>query len=414
MMSDLRILQIVHDHPEWTAGGTEFVAQDLARGLESRPGVAARLLTAATRLHRPEALPGTLQALGRDFVLVTGSYDRFTMLRQDGIDWLNALARVLSAVRPHVVHLHSLDRLGAAIVPAIRHLAPTCRIVLTLHDYQVICAADGLLRTNEGAICAGPTPDRCRRCLPDLSAARHALRKAHLSAILSQVDQLIAPSEFLRQKMLDWGVAPGKITLIRNGVLRAPIADFPRSGRRNRFSVFGNISRHKGSLVLLEAASHLARQGADLRIDLHGGLGWNDAVFRAEFSDLLRAAAPIARHIGPYDRAAVTELMKQADWIIVPSLWVENAPLVILEAQAARRPVICSGIGGMAELVRHGIDGLHVPPGNAALLADELRRAASSPALWRKLALASTTRTLDDMLDEHLTLYRTLLAQVAA
>lgn len=412
MMSDLRILQIAHDHPEWTTGGTEFVAHGLARAFDALPGVTARFLTAATKLHRPDARPGSLQAIGRDFVLMTGAYDGFTMLRQDGTDWLDALGRVLGTVQPHIVHLHSLDRLGAEIVPAIRRLAPACRIVLTLHDYQVICAADGLMRTTDGAICPGASPDRCRRCFPEIPAARHALRKAHLMAVLAQVDQVIAPSQFLRDRMIEWGIAPRKLTLIRNGVVPAGTPDRPRRGRRNRFALFGNIARHKGSLVLLDAAAQLARQGADLRISLHGGLGWSNAAFRAEFEDKLRAAAPIARHIGPYDRATVTGLMQQADWIVVPSLWVENAPLVILEAKAAQRPVICSGIGGMAELVRNGVDGLHVPPGNAALLADQLKLAASSPALWKKLASAATSRTFETMLADHMALYRTLVTPV--
>lgn len=413
-MADLRILHIAHDHPEWTVGGTEFLAQDLVCALSRRPNVTARFMAAATRLHRPDARPGSLQAVGKDFVLVTGAYDRFTMLRQDGTDWLDGLSRVLDLVRPHVVHLHGLDRLGAEIIPAIKRLAPECRILLTLHDYQLICANDGLMLTTDGALCAGAAPDRCRRCIPGIPADRHALRKAHLMALLLQVDRVIAPGRFLRDRMIDWGIAPERVVLIRNGVAPATEPDGQRTGRRNRFAVFGNIARHKGSLVALEAAAHLARQGADIRISLHGGLGWSDRTFRADFAERLTAASPIAQHLGPYDRANVIRLMRQADWIVVPSIWVEAAPLVILEAQAAGRPVICSGIGGMADLVRDGVDGLHVPPGDAALLADCLRRAASGPSLWKRLTRAADPPTLDSMVDAHLALYREMVIAVPA
>ena len=78
--------------------------------------------------------------------------------------------------------------------------------------------------------------------------------------------------------------------------------------------------------------------------------------------------------------------MRHADWIVVPSIWWENAPLVIHEARAAGRPVICSGIGGMAELVEDGVDGLHVPPGDAAALAETHARRATDPDLWARLA----------------------------
>ena len=49
-----------------------------------------------------------------------------------------------------------------------------------------------------------------------------------------------------------------------------------------------------------------------------------------------------------------------ANYVVVPSIWWENSPVVIQEAYAARRPVICSGIGGMAEKVIDGVTGLHV------------------------------------------------------
>ena len=53
--------------------------------------------------------------------------------------------------------------------------------------------------------------------------------------------------------------------------------------------------------------------------------------------------------------------MAEVDWVVVPSIWWENAPLVIQEAFRHRRPVICGDIGGMAEMVRDGVDGLHAP-----------------------------------------------------
>ncbi len=108
----------------------------------------------------------------------------------------------------------------------------------------------------------------------------------------------------------------------------------PARTQRNRFAYFGNISRHKGVLVLLAAAARLQAEGADLRIALHGGLGMADPAFRQDFDAALRAAAPLAQHLGPYDRADVVRLMRQADWIVVPSVWWENAPLVIHEARA--------------------------------------------------------------------------------
>jgi hypothetical protein len=77
--------------------------------------------------------------------------------------------------------------------------------------------------------------------------------------------------------------------------------------------------------------------------------------------------------------------MSAVSWVIVPSTWWENAPLVILEAFRHRRPVICSDIGGMAEMVEDGVSGLLFRAGDAADLARTMRRAASEPGLLEKL-----------------------------
>ncbi len=80
---------------------------------------------------------------------------------------------------------------------------------------------------------------------------------------------------------------------------------------------------------------------------------------------------------GRYDRTRVAgELMAEVDWVIVPSIWWENSPLVIQEAFTYGRPVICSGIGGMAEKVTDGVNGLHFRVGDPRSLAETMRRAA--------------------------------------
>ena len=415
-MSALRILQIAHDHPQWTPGGSEIIARDLARALDARPGVRARLLVAATSLQRPDLAPGALGTLGDDFVIRTGAYDRFTMTRLDGTGWLDSLTRVLDAVDPDIIHLHGVDRLGAEILPALRRLAPDSRIVLTLHDYQLICPNDGLLLTTGGDRCQGASPDSCRRCFPDQGAARHALRRAQLKAQLAVVDALVAPSRFLGERFLDWGIAAERIRLIPNAVaVSAPEAAPPgvTRPRADRFAFFGNIAPHKGVLTLLGAAARLRSSGDELRVALHGGLGWTEAGFRSAFAAALEAAHPVAAHLGSYHRSEVIGLMRTADWIVVPSVWWENAPLVIEEARRAGRPVICAGIGGMAEAVADTITGLHFPAGDAAALAETMRT-ATDPELWARLAASSRPADHGGFVETHMALYQSLLERVPA
>lgn len=410
-MANPRILQIVHDHPAFTNGGTEWVAHDLSRALE-RLGAEVTLLAATTSLSRPDAAPGALERHGRDLLLKTARYDAFSLTRADGPEWVHSMRRVLTDTMPDIVHLHGLDRIGTEIVSMIRSHRPEARIVLTLHDMQLICARDGLMLAADNMLCRTASPDACHRCLPELSMSRHALREALLKAVLAGVDVLLTPSHFLKARFVEWGIPEGKIVVQPNGVLAQPEAALPERG--NRFAFFGNTLGHKGVHVLLDAAERLAGLDAPLRITLHGGFPWATAEDKERLAAAVTRAAPVAQHLGPYDRADLPALMAHTDWVVMPSIWWENAPLVILEAQRARRPVICSGIGGMAELIEDGVNGLHVPPGDAAALAETLAGAADTD-LCRKLATQSRAPVdTDKMATSHLTLYRSLLEKVPA
>jgi glycosyltransferase involved in cell wall biosynthesis len=143
-------------------------------------------------------------------------------------------------------------------------------------------------------------------------------------------------------------------------------------------------------------------------LSLHGGTDYQTPEFLARFEALV-AAAPDARHHGAYVRGALPQLIAGADWVVMPSVWWENAPLVIQEAFLHRRPVIASAIGGMAEMVKDGVNGLLVPPDDPAALAAAMRRAAMEPGLWRKLkAGIGKPVTIGQAARAHLALYRRL------
>lgn len=384
----MKVLTICHDHPEFTAGGTEYAAHDLTQALNAMPGVKARFLAATSALTHPEADPGSLHALGDDLLLRTGSYDMFSMRRHDGKDWIAALERVLVAFEPDLVHLHGLDRIGVEVLPVLRRLRPRLRLILTLHDYQLICPNDGLLiRRSGGGLCQRPSADACRQCFPELAAGRHALRKANLLQSLELVDAFVTPSRAVGDRFVQWGLAGDRITVLPNAVpTMEPLRPEVPRARRDRFAYFGNMAQHKGTHVLCDAAARLAVEDAALTVTLHGQLHHPSAEAASQFESGLARAAPVLSHLGPYNRNEVGALMQQTDWVVVPSVWEENAPLVVLEAQRAGRPVICTRLGGLSELVRDGVDGLHVPRGNAAALAQTMLSAASDPDLWSQLS----------------------------
>ena len=107
--------------------------------------------------------------------------------------------------------------------------------------------------------------------------------------------------------------------------------------------------------------------------------------------------------------------MREVDWTIVPSTWWENAPVVIQEAFHHGRPIIASDIGGMAEKVRDGIDGLHFHAGNPESLAEAMTRAIREPALWDRLhAGIRPPTTAGDAARQHAALFERLIARSGA
>ncbi len=416
----MKILVVCHDHPDYAAGGTEIMSHDLCAAYNARDGIKARYLAASTALSRPEARPGALERLGADYLLRTGRYDMFTMTRLDGADWVAAITRVIAETDPDIVHLHGLDRLGVDLVTVLRRLRPRMPIVLTLHDYQLICPNAGLLLTRpDGALCHRPGPDACRRCFPQLAVGRHAMRKAHIMAVLGMVDAFVAPSQNLKDRFVAWGLQDARIKVLPNGVppgapTRTRILD-GLDRQRNRFAFFGQFASHKGLYTLLEAAARLKAGGADLRLSLYGRMFHPSKDAQDRFAAALDRAAPLAQHLGAYDRSELPGLMAATDWVVLPSLWFENAPLTVLEAQRAGRPVICTDIGGLPELVHDGVNGLHVPRGDAAALAETMALAAENPDLWDRMAEGIVPPpATQDVAEQHLALFRSLYQEAAA
>jgi glycosyltransferase involved in cell wall biosynthesis len=415
----MRLLFLAHNHPALQPGGSEAFALGLFRTLRDRHGAEGLFLAGVTDALRPRK-PGTLiQAAGTatDELLVSlDRFDRFFLSQQD-IYGLAELAPLIARLAPEAIHLHHPLLFGMEGIDLLRRAAPRARLVATLHDYFALCPREGQLLTSEGRRCPGPSIQSCHRCFPERPTLDIALRDITVRDAFAAFDALIAPSHFLRSRFVAAGWDGARIEVLPNAVAADPPAPHravPEGGRRDRFAVFGNVNRFKGTLVALQASALLARDGVAHRLAIHGGTAWQTEAFRAEFAAAL-AAAPDARHHGPYLPEEQVAHITACDWVVVPSIWFENAPLVILEAFRHRRPVIAGDIGGMAELVLDGTNGLHAAPGDPEALAATMRRAAADPALWQRLVAGiQPPPDMDAAARAHLALYRATPAALAA
>jgi glycosyltransferase involved in cell wall biosynthesis len=334
----MRLLVFCHNHPDLQPGGTEVVARGIFRELRDAHGVDGLFLGAVTGQHR-ERRPGTLfQAAGQhtDEMLVWLShFDRFHLAQLD--TW--GLAELLPFVenyKPDIIHFHHILYFGLETIELVRRAAPQARIVVTLHDFFALCPQEGQLLTTDGRLCQGPTQDGCRRCFPGRGGTDLTLRELSVRGAFAGVDRILSPSRFLRGRFIAAGWDPARIGLLRNGIPDAPIAPhrrLPRGGRRDRFAFFGHINRFKGPMVVLGASRRLSQAKVAHELALHGGTAWQPDEFLKEFRAALEAA-PAARHTGLYDAAQLTELMAETDWVVMGSIWWENAPLVAMEAYA--------------------------------------------------------------------------------
>ncbi len=410
----MRLLFLCHAHPELQAGGTEIFAQALFHAL--RRGGDEGVFLAGTAAHQRPPSPGTaLQAAGAvhdELLLWTAGFDPFFLSQTDLHGVVPELSSLLRELRPDVVHVHHTLQLGMEVLPLVRRLLPRARIVMTLHDFYPICASDGQMATPDGRLCHAATIDSCRRCLPGRSATDLRLRMLQVEGALAVVDRFVSPSRFLRDRFVAWGLPAERISVLPNGLpAAAPVPHRAAAdGRRDRFAFFGHINRFKGADVALDASARLSRAGVAHGLALHGGTAFQEEAVLARFAAGL-AAAPDARHAGPYARADHARLIAAADWVVVPSIWWENAPLVIGEAFAHRRPVICSDVGGMAEMVADGVCGLHAPVADAGGLAAAMRRGIEQPGLWESLVAGiPAPPSIESCAAAHRALYAGLLA----
>jgi glycosyltransferase involved in cell wall biosynthesis len=295
----------------------------------------------------------------------------------------------LLAQKPDLVHFQHTIFLGYDVVRVTKNTLPDVPIVYTLHEYLPICHRDGQMvrRNPEGDLCQEESPRRCHECFPDISPQVFQMRKRFIQSHLALVDLFIAPNEYVRDQYVAWGLPADRIEVEPQGMMpvtdRVPDVSEVRS--RNRLAYFGQLNPYKGADVLLDAMGHLG-EDFDGHLTVFGAnLEIQPIEFREQVEARLKGGLANVTFAGPYERADLGKLMSRIDWVIVPSIWWETGPLVVMEAFQYGRPVICSDIGGMSKRVTDGVNGLHFRRRDSLDLARKITRATQTPGLWEEL-----------------------------
>jgi glycosyltransferase involved in cell wall biosynthesis len=282
--------------------------------------------------------------------------------------------RLLARIRPQVAHVHNIyHHLSPSILPPLKRCG--IPVVMTLHDLKLACPAYTMMS-------GGKPCERCRggklynvavnRCIKgSLTLSALVMVESYLHRLLrlyeANVDRFVVPSRYLLDKLVQWGFARERFIYIPNFV---DIARFePGSDAGRRFVYCGRLDQLKGVETLVRAAC-AARQPLTLI-----GSGPMAARLRP-LSEELGGDVIFTGHLA---KDALGAAIQDARAVVVPSECHENAPLALLEAYAAGRPVIGSRIAGIPELVREEETGMLYPTGDVDALADALTRFAQLP-----------------------------------
>jgi glycosyltransferase involved in cell wall biosynthesis len=442
----MRVLFATHFFPPAQEGGTETYTLGLAKHVR-RLGHEPAVICAENWGQGNSWTPSYRDTTHADLAVRRLSWnwelapDPFTNLYNNpAVE--KQLDAYIAEVRPDVIHITSCYSLGAGVIHSARRSGVP--VVLTLTDFWFLSPRQTLART-DGTLCPGPTSaTTCARCMASESGFYRSLtrrvprsvvdqgfaraakwpllarqrglrgytgdvqsRAAYLRSAFDLVDAAIAPSRALQEIFIRNGYPSDRLRVSRYGLDTSWLGEMrevPSAGRL-RIGYIGQVEPIKGVDLLVNAFRSLGDVGAELKI--FGSMTKNP-----QFGERLRDLAgdhPAIVFAGAFDRTQVAEVFSQLDVVVVPSVWFENAPVVIAEAFAAGKPVICTDLAGMTELVEHDVNGLVFGVGDEDELARQLRRCIIEPGLLDRLRGGiGPVRTIDEEARTLVTLYRSL------
>ena len=384
----MRIMMISDFYPPYM-GGVEVVVATLSRELVKRGHEVSVATLAAPDLPPTEVDEGvrvtrirsTSQRAGSLFA--TAARPWAPPVPDPGA--VAGMSRLASLERPDVVHGH--DWLARSFLPLKRRSGPP--FVMSLHYFTLTCPKKDLM--HDGRPCSGPALGKCLGC-----AGRHYGRAKGSVVVLGQ--RAASPAE---ARAVDLFLPVSAATAEGNGL---PGSGLPYRVMHNLASAPGDPGPHAELLrglpnepILLFVGDVRAVKGIDVLLEAYARLRTPPPLVLVgkvwpETPGALPEGVSLLRD---WPNAAVREAMRRCLALVVPSIWPEPFGMVVLEALAGGRPVVASQIGGIPEIVSHEREGLLVPPGDAAALAEALDRVIADVDLRERLAGNAAARAAD-------------------
>ena len=357
---------------------------------------------------------------------------------------------LLEHIKPDLVHVtHIFNHTVILLETVAKHNIP---IVGTLTDFFGFCFKS-TLEAADGSLCQGPDEHKanCLTCLmrskgnnqQEQSVIRRIIAKypwlllrniilleyvnritglykntvmniqdiKDRSEIMlkyySLYDAVIAPTKFLRKAYITNGLkVPVHLIYFGTDLPRIP-KNFPSTKYPIRFGFIGQISSHKGTDILVDAFCRLPKGLAELHI--YGQMDKNNT-----YSEKLLSSSK-GNDIffkGTFPSNQIAEVLNTLDFLVIPSRWHENSPLVLLNALASHTPVIVSEGKGMTEFIEEGKNGYVFPMGSVDRLEKVLRKIIDNPESSREMFKTTEyPRTNEMMVNDVLSVYESVMSR---
>jgi len=367
----MNILKIIHGYPPKYNAGSEVYSQSICNEFIDQ----GHHVTILTREEVPYRVDFEFRHY-REHELLQFYYINMPRdkdgYRHDEID--QQFADLLEKERPDVAHIGHLNHLSTGLVPQLKEAG--IPIIFTLHDFWLMCPRGQFLQRNyDGCntyqLCNSQEDKKCATSCyrmffsgqsdfynQDVSYWTNWItrRMNETRELISMVDMLIAPSRYLMNRFInDFNLPKEKVIYLDYGFPTHYLQPTTKNKKEDRFT-FGYIGTHipaKGVNLLIEAFRKVEGK-ATLKI-----WGWKDAQSQKALLEMTESSGNPIEFCGGYINENLADVVfSQVDAIVVPSIWGENSPLVIHEAQACHIPVITANYGGMAEYVQHQVNGL--------------------------------------------------------
>ena len=316
---------------------------------------------------------------------------------------LKKLSLLLDKIKPDIAHIHLfLGKLSSSILKALKERK--IPVVATMHDYRLLCPAY-LFLDGQNKICEKCVNGFYLNCTLNKCSEGNVFQSFMLTADayfrkyrmnpIDYIHRFIFVSDFIRKKHSSFNPAyQPREKLLYNFV---PDLDkiVPTIIKGDYFLFYGRLSREKGIDTLIKAAE---KAGIRLKVVGTGSL----------YENYKGASYKNIEFLGYRTGHDLSELIRHASFVVVPSEWYENNPLTILEAYSHGKPVIGSAIGGIPEIIEEGKTGFLFEAGSEAQLTQRLLKADQLPEVdYQRMSSAAREFALSHFNPE--THYRDLM-----